>query len=134
AGGGDHWPGAGERRRERTRERNSRRLSQRKIVARGRRLGLARLLHSVEETQRAAPGDRRAFRMETRALVAMKAVRGGIQVNLAVGPLGANRFPVRDGDALAFRAEMLLGRAPRFLVGGFRDLPAVEAHRAIEPV
>src|SRR5207248_3839165 len=93
------------------------------------RLMIARFRReAVEESQRPAPGDRRALGMEARPLVAMEAVTGGIKVKFAIGSLGADRLDVRHRDALVLFAEMHLRGAARLLVGGFGDLAAVEAH------
>src|ERR1700689_2074368 len=81
-----------------------------------------------QEVEAALFGDAGTRRVVTRPFIAVEAVlRAGIDVNLDVGPLGANGIAVAERNARVLFTEMKLGRYLRRVVGEADDGTAIIA-------
>src|ERR1700687_772021 len=87
-----------------------------------------------KKSHAARPGDVGAGLVVARPLVAVEAVlRAGIDVDLEVGPLGADGLDIAERDPCILFAEMQLGRHFRLVVGEANDGAAVIADRRRQP-
>src|SRR5258707_2242297 len=86
-----------------------------------------------KEREAAWPGDIGAGLVIARPLIAVEALlRAGIDMDLDIGPLGANRLDVAERDAGVLFAEMQLGRHFRLVVGEANNGATVIANRRRE--
>src|ERR1700732_5302350 len=83
-----------------------------------------------KEAEAARPGDVGAGLVVTRPLIAVEAVLGArIDVDLDVGPLGADGFDIAERNPRVLFAEMQLRWHFRFVAGEANKAPAVIADR-----
>src|SRR5260370_13117071 len=88
----------------------------------------------AEKFHAARPGDVGAGLVVTRPLVAVEAVlRAGIDVDLDVGPLGADGLDIAKRNPGILFAEMQLRRHLRLVVGQANDGAALIADRRRQP-